>query len=228
MIGGSDGIGLAIAHALSSHGHRVAVTHHTRPAPPSMLSTPCDVTKPDDIEAAFTHTEQAHGPIELLTYAAGTPLSGLVATTPDSDVMHSLDVNYLGAFRCLRRALPSMLCHHYGRIVLVSSGGAVTAMRGASAYTASKTALIALACSTAREVATKGITVNSLLPGLTNARMAHNLTPQQHTALLERTPMGRMITQEEVASTAAFLLSDNASGITGAAVPVDGGLSIRV
>lgn len=227
VTGGNRGIGLATATAFADAGHRVAVTY--RSAPPAddrLLCVKCDVADTAQVDAAFDEVEAALGPVEILVANAGVTRDGLVLRMSDADFTDVLDTNLTGAFRCARRAVKSMMRARWGRIVLLSSvvGGAGQA--GQANYAASKAGLVGLARSLAREFASRKITVNVVAPGPIATDMTDALDDAQRSAIGDAVPLGRFGTTDEVAATICFLASDEAGYITGAVIPVDGGLGM--
>lgn len=226
VTGGNRGIGLAIANALAENGDRVAVTYRSGEPPADLLGVRCDVTDSASLDAAFTEAETAHGPIEVLVANAGTTHDQLGAMMSEDSFTSVLDANLTGAFRTVRRALRGMIKARRGRIVLISS---VVAMQGAAGqlnYAASKSGLIGMARSLAREVGQRGITVNVLTPGFVATDMTANLPEKVKEAALKSIPLGRYADARDIARVVRFLVSDDASYMTGAIVPVDGGMGM--
>jgi NAD(P)-dependent dehydrogenase (short-subunit alcohol dehydrogenase family) len=225
VTGGNRGIGLATAQAFAAAGDRVAVTHRSTPVP-GFLSVPCDVTRDDDVEAAFAGVESELGPVEVLVANAGTNDDRLlIQMTPESwsDV---LDTNLTGAYRVVRRAVPKMIRARRGRIVLVSSVVALSGSGGQTNYAASKAGLIGFARSLAREIGSRGVTVNVVAPGFTETDMTAALPESRRAEVLAAVPLGRMAAPGEVASAITWLASEAAGYVTGAVLPVDGGLGM--
>jgi 3-oxoacyl-[acyl-carrier protein] reductase len=230
VTGGARGIGLACARAFVDAGDRVAITFRT--APPTgpdadgLLCVPCDVTDPDQVEAAFTSIEQQLGPVEILVSNAGITQDGLVLRMKDDAFTSVVDTNLTGSFRVARRAVTKMMRARFGRIVFISSVVASTGQAGQANYAASKAGLVGLARSLAREFASRHITVNVVAPGPITTDMTDALDEPRRTAITEAVPLGRFGTPTEVAATVCFLASDAAAYITGAVIPVDGGLGM--
>jgi 3-oxoacyl-[acyl-carrier protein] reductase len=228
VTGGNRGIGLATAHAFADAGHRVAITY--RSAPPDnaerFLCVPCDVSDTAQVDDAFAKVEAELGPVEILVANAGITRDGLVLRMSDDDFTDVLDTNLTGAFRAARRAVKTMMRARWGRIILLSSvvGGAGQA--GQANYAASKSGLVGLARSLAREFASRNITVNVVAPGPIATDMTDALTDEQRAAIGDAVPLGRFGEPSEVAAVIRFLASDDAGYITGAVVPVDGGLGM--
>ena len=230
VTGGAKGIGLACAHAFVAAGDQVAITY--RSAPPEgadaerLLCVPCDVTDSDQVDAAFTSVEEALGPIEVLVANAGITNDMLVLRM-DEDAFSSVDdTNLTGGFRLARRAVQKMMRARFGRIIFISSVVAATGQAGQANYSASKAGLVGLARSLAREFASRSITVNVVAPGPITTDMTAALSDDRQAAITDAVPLGRFGTPDEVAQTVRFLASDAAAYITGAVVPVDGGLGM--
>jgi len=230
ITGGAKGIGLACARAFADAGDRVAVTY--RSGPPTgadaegLLWVPCDVTDPDQVEAAFATVEADLGPVEVLVANAGITHDGLVLRMDDDAFTSVVDTNLTGGFRVARRAVTKMMRARYGRIIFISSVVAATGQAGQANYAASKAGLVGLARSLAREFASRHITVNVVAPGPITTDMTAALSDDRQQAITDVVPLGRFGTVDEVAATVRFLASDAAGYITGAVVPVDGGLGM--
>jgi beta-ketoacyl ACP reductase len=226
VTGGNRGIGLAVARDLLARGHRVAVTSRDGEVGEGLLSVKCDVTDTAQVEAAVTQAEQAHGPVEVLVANAGVAVDGLLLRASDEDVARVLDTNLGGALRVARQTARGMLRQRWGRLVFVSSVVGLSGSAGQAAYAASKSGLVGLSRSLARELGSRGITSNVVAPGFIDTDMTASLTSARRDAVLAGVPLGRSGTAEEVAAVIAFLASDEASYVTGAVLPVDGGLGM--
>jgi 3-oxoacyl-[acyl-carrier protein] reductase len=226
VTGGNRGIGLGIARTLAAAGDRVAVTHHGSAAPDDLFAVKCDVADASSVTEAVGAAAAEHGPVEVLVCSAGITRDGLMLRMPEHDWDEVIDTNLRGAWLAARAVLPGMAKARYGRLLFVSSAVGAVGQAGQANYAASKAGLVGLARSVAREYAGRGVTANVLAPGLVETDMARALTDQQRTAIVERTPLGRAASVDEVAAVAAFLTSDTASYVTGAVVPVDGGLGM--
>jgi len=234
VTGGSRGIGLATARRLQQEGFRVAVTWRTEP--PSALEGPdgsdpilairCDVTDPDQLEAAFAEIEASFGPVEVLVCSAGITDDTLLLRMSDERWDRVISTNLTAAFRATRRAAGKMVRARFGRIVLISSVVAYLGSAGQANYAASKAGLVGFARSLARELAGRNITVNVVAPGLVATDMIATLSAQRLSALESMVPIARAAAPEEIAAAVAFLVSDEAAYITGAVIPVDGGLGM--
>ncbi|GAA2513576.1 3-oxoacyl-ACP reductase FabG [Winogradskya humida] len=222
VTGGNRGIGLAVARAFAAQGDRVAVTHRGS-APAGLLGVKCDVTDADQVDAAFAGAEAAHGPVEVLVSNAGITDDALLLRMPPERFTRVLDTNLTGAYRVVRRAVPGMLRSRRGRIILVSSVSALSGATGQANYAASKAGMVGLARSLARELGSRGITVNVVAPGLVLTDMAGKLSAARRAEMLAAVPLGRHADPEDVAGPIRWLASDEARYITGAVLPVDGG-----
>lgn len=228
VTGGNRGIGLACALAFAADGHRVAVTCRGE-APAELvdagiLAVPCDVTDSATVDTAFATIEEKLGPVEILVANAGITRDGLVLRMSDGDFTDVIDANLTGAFRVARRAVRGMMKARWGRIILVSSIAGRVGQTGQANYAASKAGLVGLGRSLAKEFASRNVTVNVVAPGPILTDMLAALPDDQQAAYAEAVPLGRLGQAEEVAAAITFLASDAAAYITGAVLPVDGGL----
>jgi NAD(P)-dependent dehydrogenase (short-subunit alcohol dehydrogenase family) len=227
VTGGSRGIGLAVARRFADLGDRVAVTYHSSPPPEGLFGVRCDVTSTDDVDAAFTAVEEHFGgPVEVLVSNAGVTKDGLLLRMKEEDFTSVVDANLTAAYRVTKRAAQGMLRARRGRIVLMSSVVGLLGSAGQANYAASKAGLVGFARSLARELGSRSITVNVVAPGPVATDMTAALSEQRLAELTAAVPLGRMATVEEIAGVVTFLASDDAAYITGAVVPVDGGLGM--
>ncbi|HET9381695.1 MAG TPA: 3-oxoacyl-ACP reductase FabG [Streptomyces sp.] len=226
VTGGNRGIGRAIAEEFLDNGDRVAVTYRNEPPDGKMLGVRCDVSDPEQVDAAFTAVEQELGPVEILVSNAGITDDRPMLRMREEQFSRVLDTNLTGGWRCARRALPKMLRARWGRIVFLSSVAGLRGNPGQVNYAASKAGMIGMARSLARECAVAGITVNVVAPGLIETDMTAALPDARKEAHLKEIPAGRAGSAEEVAATVSWLAGERAGYVTGAVIPVDGGLGM--
>lgn len=225
VTGGTRGIGLAIAQAFAAQGDRVAVTHRTDPVE-GFVSVRCDVSSAIDVDTAFGEVEDRLGKVEVLVANAGITKDNLVLRMTDEDFTSVVDTNLGGAFRCVKRAVPGMLRARKGRIVLISSVVGLLGSGGQVNYASSKAGLVGMARSLARELGSRDITANVVAPGFVETDMTAALGDDRKAEIAKAIPIGRMATAAEIAGVVTWLSSDAASYITGAVIPVDGGLGM--
>ncbi|MGA5471294.1 3-oxoacyl-ACP reductase FabG [Streptomyces arboris] len=226
VTGGNRGIGRAIALSFAEAGDRVAVTHRSGTPPQGVLGVPCDVTDTDQVDRAFQRVEEKHGPVEVLVANAGITRDKLLAVMRDDDFSSVYDTNVGGAFRVSRRALYPMMRARNGRIVLISSVSGMLGSAGQTNYAASKAAIIGFARSLAREVASRNITVNVVAPGIIDTDMTAAIPESRQKEMRGAVPLGRSGTADEVARVVRFVAGPDAGYVTGAVIPVDGGLGM--
>ncbi|MFZ2503412.1 MAG: 3-oxoacyl-ACP reductase FabG [Nocardioides sp.] len=226
VTGGNRGIGRAIAEAFVANGDRVAVTTRNGGAPAGALDVRCDITDPVAVEAAFAEVEAAHGPVEVLIANAGITKDTLVLRMSEDDWTTVIDTNLTGSFRVAKRAAKGMLRLRRGRIVFISSVVGLLGSAGQVNYAASKSGLVGMARSLARELGSRSITANVIAPGFVDTDMTDVLTDDQKQAILAQVPLGRYAAPAEVAAAALWLAGDGAGYVTGAVIPVDGGLGM--
>ena len=226
MTGGNRGIGRAIAEAFLAQGDKVAVTTRSGGAPEGALDVRCDVTDPDAVEAAFAEIEAAHGPVEVLVANAGITADTLLLRMSEGDWSSVLDTNLTGSFRLAKRASKGMLRLRRGRIVFISSVVGLLGSAGQVNYAASKAGLVGMARSIARELGSRSITANVVAPGFIETDMTAVLSDEQKDTIKSQVPLQRYGTCEEVASTVLWLTGPGATYVTGAVIPVDGGLGM--
>jgi len=229
VTGGNRGIGLACARALADAGHRVAITYRSAPpegVPADWLCVACDVTDTAQVDAAFSTIEAELGPVEILVSNAGVTADMLVLRMGEDAFGSVIDANLVGGFRVAKRAVAKMMRARFGRIIFLGSVVGSTGQAGQANYAASKAGLVGLARSLAREFASRSITVNVVAPGPVATEMFAAVSDDTRAAIEGAVPLGRLAEPEEVAAAVAFLASDAAGYITGAVVPVDGGLGM--
>ncbi len=227
VTGGNRGIGLAIAQGFAAAGDRVAVTHRSGEPPEGLTGVRCDVTDSSSVDAAFTEAEEKlGGPVEVLVANAGVTKDGLLMRMSDEDWDTVVDTNLAGAFRCARRASKGMIRLRRGRIILISSVVGLYGGPGQANYAASKAGLVGLARSITRELGGRGITANVVAPGFIDTDMTAALPEDTRKTYLAAIPAGRFASPGEVAAAVRFLAGDDAAYISGAVIPVDGGLGM--
>jgi 3-oxoacyl-[acyl-carrier protein] reductase len=226
ITGGSRGIGLATAQRFAALGDKVAVTYNTSAPSGDFLAVQCDVTKQEDVDRTFAEVEEKLGPVEVLVSNAGITRDGLLLRMKEQDFAEVLDANLTGAFRVSKRATQTMLRARKGRIILVSSVVGLSGQAGQANYAASKAGLVGFARSLARELGSRSITVNVVAPGPVDTDMTRALGEEKLQAFAAVVPLGRIATTDEIAGVITFLASADAAYITGAVIPVDGGLGM--
>jgi 3-oxoacyl-[acyl-carrier protein] reductase len=226
VTGGNRGIGLAIARALAADGDSVAVTYRTGEPPEGLFGVTCEMTDTASVDAAFAAVEAAQGPVEVLVANAGMTRDQLLLRMSDDDFTSVLDTNLTGAFRCARRAAKGMLRLRRGRMIFISSVVGLYGGPGQVNYAASKAGLVGIARSITRELGGKGITANVVAPGFIETDMTAALPAETRAAYVKAIPAGRMAAPQEVADVVRFLASDAAGYVSGAVIPVDGGLGM--
>ncbi|GAA1713072.1 beta-ketoacyl-ACP reductase [Fodinicola feengrottensis] len=226
VTGGNRGIGLAIARAFAERGDQVAVTHRGSGAPDGLFGVQCDVTDAASVDAAFTEVEEKFGPVEVLVSNAGITADTLLLRMSEDQFSSVLDANLTGAYRVAKRATSKMLRKRWGRLLFIGSVVGLTGGPGQANYAASKAGLVGLARSLARELGSRNITANVIAPGFIETDMTAVLGDDRKKAILEQIPLGRMASAAEVAEVVTWLASDSANYVTGAVIPVDGGLGM--
>lgn len=226
VTGGNRGIGYAIAQEFVSSGHRVAVTARSGNGPAGTLSVAADVTDADSIDAAFTEVENQLGPVEVVVANAGITRDTLLMRMSAADFDEVIDTNLGGAFRVVKRASKGMLKARFGRVVLISSVVGLYGSAGQVNYAASKSGLVGMARSITRELGGRGITANVVAPGFVETDMTAELSEAQQAEYKKSIPAGRYGQASEVAKAVVWLASDDAAYISGAVIPVDGGLGM--
>lgn len=226
VTGGNRGIGRAIAEAFLAQGDKVAVTTRNGGAPEGALDVRCDITDPEQVEAAFARVEQEHGPVEVLVANAGITSDTLLLRMSEDDWSSVLDTNLTGSYRLAKRAAKGMLRLRRGRLIFISSVVGLLGSAGQANYAASKAGLVGLTRSLARELGSRSITANVVAPGFVTTDMTDVLTDDQKSTIKQQVPLGRYAAPDEIASAVTWLASDGAGYVTGAVIPVDGGLGM--
>ncbi|MET8578628.1 3-oxoacyl-[acyl-carrier-protein] reductase [Streptomyces sp. NPDC005012] len=231
VTGGNRGIGLAIARAFAQAGDKVAYTYRSGEPPAELadlgcLAVRCDITDAEQVEQAYKEVEERHGPVEVLVANAGVTKDQLLMRMSEEDFTSVIDTNLTGTFRVVKRANKAMLRARKGRVVLISSVVGLAGQAGQANYAASKAALVGFARSLARELGSRNITFNVVAPGFVDTDMTRALPEETRKDFLSKVPLGRYAEAEEIAGVVRFLSSDEASYITGAVIPVDGGLGM--
>ncbi|HEU5419444.1 MAG TPA: 3-oxoacyl-ACP reductase FabG [Streptosporangiaceae bacterium] len=226
VTGGNRGIGLAIARRLAADGDGVTITSRSGDQIEGLTVARCDVRDAAQVDAAFTVAEQAHGPVEVVVANAGITQDQLLALMSEESFAEVLDTNLTGAYRVARRAVRPMMKLRRGRLIFISSVVGLLGSGGQANYAASKAGLVGLARSLARELGSRNITANVVAPGFVSTDMTDALPEDRKKAILGSVPLGRYASAEEVAAAVAFLAGPQAAYITGAVLPVDGGLGM--
>ena len=226
VTGGNRGIGLAIARAIQVSGDRVVVTHRSGMAPEGLEGVIMDVTDRESVESAFRSIEEKFGTVDVLIANAGITKDGLAVRMSETDFQDVVDTNLTGSFRVIQRALPGMMKKRAGRVVLIGSVVGLLGSAGQVNYAATKSALVGMARSFAREYGSRGITFNVVAPGFVDSDMTAVLSESLKEKYLAQIPLARFATTEEVATAVQFIASQGAGYITGAVIPIDGGLGM--
>ncbi|HSS67488.1 MAG TPA: beta-ketoacyl-ACP reductase [Nocardioidaceae bacterium] len=226
VTGGNRGIGRAIAQSFVDAGDNVAITYRSGEPPEGFLAVKCDITDADAVEAAFTEIEAAQGPVEVLVANAGVTRDTLLLRMSEDDWATVIETNLTGTFRTVKRASKGMLRLRRGRIILISSVVGLLGSAGQVNYAASKSGLVGMARSIARELGSRSITANVIAPGFVETDMTDVLPDDKKAEYVAAIPLGRMTTPDEVAGVVRWVASDEAAYITGAVIPVDGGLGM--
>jgi len=226
VTGANRGIGRAIAERFVAAGDKVATIYRGGDLPDGVFGAVGDMRDTAAVDAAFAAVEEAHGPVEVLVANAGVTRDQLLLRMTDEEFEGVLDVNLTGAFRCVRRASKNMIRMRRGRIVLISSVVGLYGSAGQVNYAASKSGLVGMARSITRELGGRGITANVVAPGFIDTAMTADLPAERQEAYRAAIPMGRLAQPDEVAGVVQFLASPDAGYISGAVIPVDGGLGM--
>jgi 3-oxoacyl-[acyl-carrier protein] reductase len=226
VTGGNRGIGRAIAEEFVAQGHRVAVTVRSGEGPAGTLSVVADVTNPESLDAAFATIEEKLGAVEILVANAGITRDTLLMRMTDEEFETVIDTNLTGAFRVVKRATKGMIKARFGRVIFIGSVVGLLGSAGQVNYSAAKSALVGMARSITRELGARGITANVVAPGFIDTDMTAALPEEQQAQYKKNIPVGRFAQPSEVAKVVAWLAGDDASYISGAVIPVDGGLGM--
>jgi 3-oxoacyl-(acyl-carrier-protein) reductase len=226
VTGGNRGIGLAIAQAFAAQGDRVAITHRGSGAPAGLLGVSCDITDNAQVDAAFTQVENELGPVEVLVANAGITADTLLLRMSEDDFERVINTNLTGAYRCAKRAASKMLRARWGRMIFISSVVGLYGSPGQVNYAASKAGLVGIARSITRELGSRNITANVVAPGFVETEMTAVLPEATQAEYKKNIPLGRMAAPAEVAGAVTWLASDAAGYVSGAVIPVDGGLGM--
>ena len=226
VTGGNRGIGLAIAQAFAAQGDRVAVTHRGSGAPEGLFGVECDITDSAAVDAAFTTVEAELGPVEVLVANAGITDDTLLMRMSEDQFTRVVDTNLTGAFRCAKRASTKMLRGRWGRMIFISSVVGLYGGPGQVNYAASKAGMIGMARSITRELGSRNITANVVAPGFIETDMTAGLPDDRKAEYVKAIPAGRFANPDEVAAAVTWLAGDTAGYISGAVIPVDGGLGM--
>ena len=226
VTGGSKGIGLACARRFAALGDHVAVTFNSSPPPDALFGVQCDVTDSKQVDAAFTAVEKEFGPVEILVANAGITSDTLLLRMSEEAFTSVIDTNLTAAYRVAKRAAQGMLRQRSGRLIFMSSVVGLLGSAGQANYAASKAGLVGFARSLARELGSRSITANVVAPGPVATDMTGALSEARLAELTAAVPLGRMATADEIAGVVQFLAGPDAAYITGAVIPVDGGLGM--
>lgn len=226
VTGGNRGIGRAVAERLSADGHRVAVTHRGSGAPDGLFGVQCDVTDPESVDAAFTAVEAEFGPVEVVVSNAGITDDTLLMRMKDEQFTRVIEANLSGAFRVAKRASRGMLRAKFGRIIFIGSVVGQSGTAGQVNYASSKAGLIGMARSLTRELGSRNITANVVAPGFIDTDMTAGLDDKTQALAVAAIPLGRKGSADDVAGAVSYLAGDDAGYISGAVLPVDGGMGM--
>jgi len=226
VTGGNRGIGLSIARAFAAQGDSVAVTHRSTSPPVGLFGVQCDVTDPDSLDAAFRAIEEEQGAVEVLVSNAGITDDTLLLRMKEESFTSVIDANLSGGFRVAKRAAGKMLRAKWGRMIFISSVVGLSGSAGQANYAAAKAGLVGMSRSIARELGSRNITANVVAPGFVDTDMTRDLPEARRKEILGQVPLGRYASTDEIAGVVTFLASDAAAYITGAVIPVDGGLGM--
>lgn len=226
VTGGNRGIGLAVAQRLLADGHKVAVTHRGSGVPDGLFGVKCDVTDVESVDRAFSEVETHQGPVEVLVANAGITQDTLLMRMSEEQFTSVVDANLTGAFRVAKRANRAMLRARWGRIIFLGSVTGMMGMAGQVNYTSTKAGVIGMARSLTRELGSRSITANVVAPGFIDSDMTEALDEKYHELALQAIPLQRKGKPEDVAAAVSFLASEDSAYVSGAVIPVDGGLGM--
>ncbi|GAB2648638.1 3-oxoacyl-ACP reductase FabG1 [Prescottella soli] len=226
VTGGNRGIGLAVAQRLLDDGHKVAVTHRGSGVPEGLFGVKCDVTDADSIDRAFKEVEEHQGPVEVLVANAGITDDTLLMRMDEEQFSRVIDSNLTGAFRCAKRANRAMLRARWGRMIFLGSVVGLAGQAGQINYAASKAGVIGMARSITRELGSRSITANVVAPGFIETDMTADLSDDLRDTAKKFIPLQRLGKPEDVAAVVSFLASDDSAYVSGAVIPVDGGMGM--
>lgn len=226
VTGGNRGIGLAIARSFAAEGHNVAVTHRSSGAPDGLFGVKCDVSDSASVDEAFSLVEAEFGPPEIVVANAGITDDTLLMRMSDDQFERVLDTNLGGAYRVAKRAVPKMVRGRFGRLIFISSVVGLSGSAGQANYAASKAGLVGFARSLAQELGSRSITANVVAPGFVDTDMTQALDEKRKKEILSAIPLRRYAAPEEIAGVVGWLAGDAAAYVTGAVIPVDGGLGM--
>jgi 3-oxoacyl-[acyl-carrier protein] reductase len=226
VTGGNRGIGLAVARRLAADGNQVAVTSRSGEQVDGLTTVPCDVRDAESVDQAFAAVEAGQGPVEVLVANAGITHDQLLALMSEEAFSSVIDTNLTGAYRVARRAVRGMMRLRRGRLIFISSVVGLLGSAGQANYAASKAGLVGLARSLARELGSRNITCNVVAPGFVDTDMTAALPQERKAAILAGVPLGRLASADEIAGVVSFLAGDDGAYLTGAVIPVDGGLGM--
>lgn len=226
VTGGNRGIGLAIAHSLKAAGHRVVITYRSGTPPEGFAAVKMDVTSTESVDAAFSEIEESYGIPEIIVANAGITKDTLVMRMSEEDFESVIDANLTGAFRVSKRATKGLLKLKRGRLIFIGSVVGGVGAAGQVNYSASKAGLVGMARSYARELGSRGITANVIAPGFVETDMTAELDEKRRGEIAAQVPLGRFCSADEIANVVSFIASPQASYISGAIIPVDGGLGM--
>jgi 3-oxoacyl-[acyl-carrier protein] reductase len=226
VTGGNRGIGLAIAQRFAKDGFKVAISYREHKPSEDFYMVKADVTDSKSIDSAIDEIEKNLGPLDVVVINAGTNKDALAMRLEDSDMENIINTNLMGSLRVARRSVKSMIKNRKGRIIFIGSVVGLLGSPGQMVYASTKAGLIGAARSLAREVGSRGVTVNVVAPGYVDTDMTNDLDEARKDMIASSTPLGRTASASEIAGVVRFLASEDASFITGAVIPVDGGLGM--